>query len=69
MKENLNSYIQQKCKIFKQLEIADTKEKVDKLKAILLTKTSDIQIDRVCREIILERTTINKEYQKIVDSQ
>lgn len=69
MKENLNSYIQQKCKIFKQLEIADTKEKVNKLKAILLTKTSDIQIDRVCREIILERTTINKEYQKIVDSQ
>lgn len=69
MKENLNSYIQQKCKIFKQLEIADTKEKVNKLKAILLTKTSDIQIDRVCREIIFERTTINKEYQKIVDSQ
>ena len=69
MTDNLNAYIKQKCKIFKQLEIADTKEKVEKLKAILLTKTSDIQIDRVCREIILERTTINKEYQKIVDSQ
>lgn len=69
MTGNLNAYIQQKCKIFKQLEIADTKEKVNKLKAILLTKTSDIQIDRVCREIILERTTISKEYQKIVDSQ
>lgn len=69
MTGNLNAYIQQKCKIFKQLKIADTKEKVEKLKAILSTKTSDIQIDRVCREIILERTTISKEYQKIVDSQ